>query len=190
MENSGPSSRSFGEEEFVPFPSDLYKAAKNKAAFHEVMRALGHVTASFNWLEQELTFALIHLIAPRDFVAGRLIARQRRGFQQLAGEVVDFFELYFNDATKRQALREKIKEAKRLSGRRDTLVHSVWYLSDDDGKPAIRFKETKDTTEERLEAKDLFQIAEEIDNCTADLSDFFVNNLRDYEGFQIKAGTE
>ena len=54
-----------------------------------------------------------------------------------------FSKLYITDPIKQKALREKLREATKLRERRDVLVHSVWILSENVGKPVIRVKETK-----------------------------------------------
>lgn len=73
---------------------------------------------------------------------------------------LNFSNCVFPDSNKCLELKEIVRKARSLSEERDKLVHSVWRLSADDTKPAIRFKEGKGDTEHRLEAVDLFKIAQ------------------------------
>jgi hypothetical protein len=142
--------------------------------FDDAMYALGHLTSRYNWMETGFKMALHKLLnCPNQDVAYAVV-QQRRSFEALVGLTKQLFEIYNTDLDSRRQLAEIIAKARELNQRRNTYVHSMWYIPGHDHSLVARMK---DGASEELTPEQMVTLADEMHQCFTSLRDLMTNSL-------------
>jgi hypothetical protein len=149
--------------------------------FDSVMAWLGKMVSACNYMERTFQEFLVNLLQCQNIESAKIVSRERRSFSAMVDLTRELFEVYVRDQHSLDELKAVAQLAKELYEKRNTHVHSLWYLplGQTGTAAAERHKNKKNAEPVGVEATELATLASNFDDCSQkllDLMDQYLTN--------------
>jgi hypothetical protein len=158
--------------------------AKEKVArqkFDEVTNGLGRVCMEFQKLESLFKAAISELMSKEDPMMGSMITAEL-SFDRLTDLLYAAWKYRWEGSDKVSPLKKILDRCDEARGARNQLVHSEWYLDQEDAEGAMRVKMAYRSRRgfriqnEKITPAKMQEIADELQSCRHELAQFLYDN--------------